>query len=135
MNIYEQFASTGLLDEPKTFPLSETAEITMLPTGGDKARRAFEKMMEPYGPRLNAGGKLTEQENKDLNVRFYSEYIVKGWKGIKGKDNEDIEFSAANAKQLFSDEKLAGFFALIIRMSQNDEGFKAASEATDEGNS
>jgi hypothetical protein len=135
MNIYEQFASDGLIDEAKTFPLSESAEITMLPTGGEKARRAFEKMMEPYGPRLNAGGKLTDEENKKLNARFYAEYIVKGWKGIKGKDNEEITFSKENALALFTDEKLAGFFALIIRMSQNDEGFKAAAEATDEGNS
>lgn len=133
MNIFEAF-ERNLIDEPKTFPLSETASITMLPTGGDKARRAFERMMEPYGPRLNAGGKLTDEENKKLNVRFYAEYIVKGWTGIKGRDKEDIPFSVENAKKLFEDEKLAGFFALIIRMSQNDEAFQSAASETDEGN-
>lgn len=135
MNLYEQFAANDLIDEPKSFPLSDEATITMLPTGGDKARRAFERMMEPYGPRLNAGGKLTDEENKKLNVRFYAEYIVKGWEGLRGRDKELIPYSKENAAAVFSDEKLAGFFALIIRMSQNDEAFKAASEATDEGNS
>lgn len=134
MNIYETFEST-LVDEAKSFPLSDTASITMIPTSGDKARRAFERMMEPYGPRLQAGGVLTEQENKDLNVRFYSEVIVKGWSGIKGRDKEDIPFSVENAKMLFSDKKLAGFFALIIRMSQNDAAFEAAAIEADEGNS
>jgi hypothetical protein len=133
MNVFEAF-ERNLIDEPKAFPLSEDAEITMLPTGGDKAQRAFERMMEPYGPRLNAGGKLTDDENRKLNIRFYSEHIVKGWKGIKGKDKEEIPFSVENAKELFSNPKLAGFFALIIRMSQNDEAFQAASAETDEGN-
>jgi hypothetical protein len=89
MNLYEAF-ERNLVDEGKEFPLSDTAYITLLPVGGDKARRAFERMMEPYSPRLNAGGKLTEEENKSLNVRFYSEVIIKGWTGIKGRDGENI---------------------------------------------
>lgn len=134
MNIYEAF-ERNLSDEPKTFPLGDDVSITMMPAGGDKAQRAFERMMEPYGPRLNAGGKLTTEENKKLNVRFYSEFIVKDWKGIRGRDGELIPFTKDNAAMLFSDEKLAGFFALIIRMTQNDEAFKEASSETDEGNS
>lgn len=133
MNIYEAF-ERNLEDTPKEFPLSDTCFITLLPMGGDKARRAFEKMMEPYGPRLNAGGKLTEQENKDLNVRFYSEYIVKGWRGMLGRDKEEITFSADNAKALFADEKLQSFFALIIRMASNDAAFEAARAEDDEKN-
>jgi hypothetical protein len=133
MNIYEAF-ERNLIDEPKTFPLGDDVSITMLPTGGDKAQRAFERMMEPYGPRLNAGGKLTDEENKKLNVRFYAEHIVKGWEGIRGRDKELLPYSKENAALLFSDPKIAGFFALIIRMSQNDEAFQAASEESDEGN-
>lgn len=133
MNIYEAF-ERNLDDTPKEFPLSDTASITMLPVGGEKARRAFERMMEPYSPRLNAGGKLTDQENKDLNVRFYAEHIIKGWKGITGRDGEDIPFTVDNAKMLFSDDKLAGFFALIIRMASNDAAFEAARAEDDAGN-
>jgi hypothetical protein len=134
MNLYEAF-ERNLVDEGKEFPLSDTANITLLPVGGDKARRAFERMMEPYSPRLNAGGKLTEEENKSLNVRFYSEVIIKGWTGIQGRDGENIPFTADNAKKLLSDEKLAGFFALIIRMASNDAAFEAARAEEDEGNS
>lgn len=133
MNLYETFAN-NLVDEAKTFPLSEEASITMLPIGGDKARRAFERMMEPYSARLQAGGSLTEAENKALNIRFYAEHIVKGWTGIKDQDGEAIEFSPERAKALFSDKKLEGFFALIVRMSQNEAAFKANAEEADEGN-
>jgi hypothetical protein len=134
MNLYEAF-ERNLVDEAKEFPLSDTAAIKLIPVGGDKARRALERLMEPYSPRLNAGGKLTEEENKQLNVRFYAETVIKGWTGIKGRDNEDIAFSVENAKKLLSDEKLAPFFSLIIRMATNDAAFEAARAEEDEGNS
>ena len=133
MNIYEAF-ERNLVDEGKEFPLSETAYITLLPVGGDKARRAFDRMMEPYSPRLNAGGKLTEEENKDLNIRFYAEHIVLGWRGITDRDGKDITFSKENVKKLLSDERLASFFALIIKMAANDAAFEAARAEEDEGN-
>lgn len=133
MNLYEAF-ETNLDDTAKEFPLSDTASITLLPIAGEKARRAFERMMEPYSPRLNAGGKLTDEENKQLNVRFYAETIIKTWKGIKDRDNNDIEFSPEAAKTLLSDEKLNSFFALIIRMAANDAAFEAKKAETDAGN-
>lgn len=134
MNLYEAF-ERNLVDEPKEFPLSDKTFITMLPVGGDKARRAFERMMEPYSPRLNAGGKLTEQENKDLNVRFYAEHIVTGWRGLNDREDKPIKWTKETAAALFADEKLASFFALIIRMASNDAAFEAARAEEDEGNS
>jgi len=133
MNLYEAFES-NLDDTAKEFPLSDTASITLMPIAGDKSRRAFERMMEPYSVRLNAGGKLTDEENKALNVRFYAENIVKGWKGIKDREGKEIKFSPEAATALFSDEKLAGFFALIIRMASNDASFEAKKAEADEGN-
>ena len=133
LNIFEAFES-NLDDTAKDFPLSDTCSITLLPVGGDKARRAFEQMMEPYSVRLNAGGKLTETENKELNVRFYAEHVVKGWKGMADADGKEIKFSVDNAKKLFSDDRLKGFFALIIRMAANDAAFEAKKAEADEGN-
>jgi hypothetical protein len=133
MNLYEAF-ERNLIDEGKEFPLSDTAHITLLPVGGDRARRAFERMMEPYSPRLNAGGKLTEQENKDLNVRFYAETVIKGWRGLTDREGNEIPFNKENATKLLSDEKLQSFFALIIRMASNDAAFEAARAEEDEKN-
>lgn len=133
MNLYEAFEST-LVDEGKTFPLSDTSEITLLPVGGDKARRAFDRMMEPYAPRLNAGGKLTDEENKKLNVQFYANHIVLGWKGLTDRDKQEIPYSKENAAKLFSDEKLGRFFALVIKMAANDAAFEAERAEEDSGN-
>lgn len=133
MNLYEAF-ERNLVDEGKEFPLSDTAYITLLPVGGDKARRAFDRMMEPYSPRLNAGGKLTDDENKKLNIQFYANHIVLSWRGLKGKDGAEIPYSKEAAAALFADEKLAGFFALIIRMAANDAAFEAERAEEDAGN-
>lgn len=134
MNLYEAF-ERKLEDKPKKFDLGDTESVTMIPAGGDKARRAFEQMMEPYSARLNAGGKLTEAENKKLNARFYAETIVKSWKGLTDREGKEIAFTPENAFALFTDPDLAGFFALLIRISQDDSAFKAAADAGDEGNS
>ena len=90
--------------------------------------------MEPYSVRLNAGGKLTEQENKDLNVKFFAEHIIKGWEGITDRDNNVIEFTPENAVKLLSDKKLERFFLLVIKMASDDESFGAAREEDDAGN-
>lgn len=134
MNIYEAF-ERNLEDSPKEFPLSDTASITLLPTGGEKARRLFERMMEPYAPRLQAGGKLTDDENKNLNVKYFAENIIVTWSGIKGKDGKEVKFSKENAKALLTDKKLEGFFNLIVKMASNDAAFEEKAAIEDEGNS
>ena len=134
MNIYEAFGS-DFKDAAKTFPLSEDASITLMPTSGEASRRAFEKLMEPYSVRLNAGGKLTEAENKALNVKFFANHIIKGWTGIRDSEGNEIEFSSAAAEALLGDKKLERFFLLIIKIANDEDSFKAARDENDLGNS
>lgn len=134
MNIYETFSKPAFLDSAKEFPLSEDASITLLPLTGEKSKRAFQKLMEPYTPRLKAGGVLTEAEQKDLNLRHFTDTVIVGWKGLKGLNGEAIEFSPTNAKALLSDPKLEGFFDLIAKMASNEAAFTEAQAVEDEGN-
>lgn len=120
MNLYEQF-DVQVSQDAKTFPLGEKESIDLLPMGSDLAKRKFEQMMEPYQPRLNAGGKLSEDENKSLNIRFFSEVIIRGWKGLTDKEGKEIKFSVENAKNLL--EALPRFFSMIIRMASDEEAF------------
>lgn len=125
MDVFAIFDKT-ITQDVKTFPLSEDASIDLLPMGSDLAKRKFEQMMEPYQPRLKAGGELSEEENKRLNLRFFSEVIVKGWKGLKDAEGKDIKFSAEAAAKLF--EALPRLFALVVRMASDEEAFSAARE-------
>lgn len=133
MDIYAAFENK-LVDEAKEFPLSETASITLRPIGGETARRAFEKMMEPYSVRLNAGGKLTDTENRDLNARFYAHHVIKGWKGIKDREGKEIKFSADAAETLLKDKALERFFTMILKMSADDDSFRETRDEDDSGN-
>lgn len=134
MNLYETFSKPPMTDSAKEFPLSETASITLLPLTGEKSKREFQKLMEPYTPRLKAGGTLTEGETKSINLRHFSETVIAGWKGIKGAKGEEIKFSPDVAKALLGDPKLESFFDLIAKMAANEQGFTEAQQVEDEGN-
>lgn len=132
MDLYGTF-DVQLSEDAKTFPLSDDASIDLLPMGSEYARRQFEKMMEPYQPRLKAGGELTEEEAKKLNTRFFAEVIIKGWKGLKDKDKKDIKFTSENAYKLL--EALPRFNAMIARMAADESAFEIKKTEEDEGNS
>jgi len=134
MNIYDAFGA-DLIDSAKTFPLSEDASITLMPTSGEASKRAFEKLMEPYSVRLNAGGKLTDAENKLLNAKFFANNIIKGWTGIKDAEGNEIEFSPERAEALLQEKKLERFFLLIIKIANDEDSFKAVRDEDDLGNS
>lgn len=138
MNIYEQF-DVQVSQEAKTFPLSDDASIDLLPMGSDFAKRKFDQIMAPYQPRLNAGGKLTEEENKRLNLKFFSEVIVRGWRGLReapteeGKLGKEIKYTPEAAAKLF--EALPRFFALVVRIASDEDSFVIEQIKADEGNS
>lgn len=135
MNIYEAFEQEPVVDEAKSFPLSETANILLRPLSGETSKRALEKLMEPYSVRLNAGGKLTDEENKKLNAEFYSQNIIKGWNGLTDKDKKEIKFSPKAAEALLLDPKMERFFHLVVKIAADEDQFRAARTEDDAGNS
>lgn len=135
MNLFETFSKPEMAETAKEFPLGIDAFITLLPTNGEKSKRAFQKMMEPFAPRLKANHPLTENEVKDLNIRHFADTIIVNWRGLKGEKDEEITYSKENAKLLLTNPKLEGFFDLIARMAQNDAAFSEEQAQEDEGNS
>jgi hypothetical protein len=132
MNLYEAF-DVQVSQDAKTFPLGEDSSIDLLPLASDVAKRKFDSLMEPYQARINAGIKLTEEENKKLNIKFFSETIVRGWKGLKDAEKKDIKFSPENAAKLF--EALPRFFALVLRLASDEDAFTIAKVEDEEKNS
>lgn len=134
MNIYEAFEQEPLVDEAKSFPLSDTASISLRPLTGETSKRALEKLMEPYAVRLKNGGSLTDEENKTLNAKFYSQNIIKGWKGLTDRDGKEIKFSPSAAEALLLDPKMERFFALIVKIAAEEDQFRAERTEDDAGN-
>lgn len=134
MNIYEAFEQEPVLDETKSFPLSDTASISLRPLTGETSKRALEKLMEPYSVRLKNGGHLTDDENKTLNAKFYSHTIIKGWKGLTDREGKEIKFSPATAEALLLDPKMEKFFNLIVKIAAEEDQFRAERTEEDAGN-
>lgn len=134
MNLYEAFEQEPVIDEAKSFPLSDTASIMLRPLTGETSKRALEKLMEPYSVRLKNGGHLTDEENKTLNAKFYSQNIIKGWTGLKDREGKDIKFTPAAAEALLLDPKMERFFGLIVKIAAEEDQFRAERTEEDAGN-
>jgi hypothetical protein len=132
MNLFDAF-DVQVSQDAKTFPLSEDASIDLLPLASDVAKRKFDQLMEPYQARLSAGVKLTEDENKKLNIRFFSETIVRGWVGLKDADGKDVKYTPENAAKLF--DALPRFFALVLRLASDEDAFTIQKVEDEEKNS
>lgn len=134
LNIYEAFESNPIVDEAKEFPLGESSGIKLRPLSGTTSRRGFDKLMEPYSVRLNAGGSLTEAENKALNARFYATYIIAGWHGLTDSEGKDIEYSPERAEALLLDPKLERLFSIVIKIAADEDSFRTTRTEDDAGN-
>lgn len=132
MDLYATF-DKQVSQDAKTFPLSDTASIDLYPMASDFARRKFDQLMEPFQARIKAGGELSEAEASKINLRFFAEVIIKGWRGLKDKDGKDIKFTPENAQKLL--EALPRFTAMIARMAADESAFEIKQTEEDVGNS
>lgn len=132
MNIYEAFESKDLEEDGKWFDLGPDSSIRLLYMGCEKARRKHENLMRPYAQRQKMGLELTEDESKAVNAKFLSECLVLDWKGIKGKDGEDIPYSADAVAAITT--ALPRFTALIMRIAMDETNFEKELVETETGN-
>lgn len=132
MNPYELF-SKEIDDKPKRFPLSQTSGITLIPMGGETAQRAFNELMRPYESRLKMGSALTEDESKELNIKFMVDTIVKGFDGFEGSDKQPVEYSKEVLTAMFS--KMPRFLALVMNIAKEEDNFEKAIIQEEVGNS
>lgn len=142
MDIYSAF-DVQVSQDAKNFPLSDDSSIDLLPLGSDVAKKAFDALMEPYQSRISNGLKLTDEENKKINIRFFSETVVRGWTGLRAKPTAEqaaagekgdlIPYTPENAAKLF--EALPRFFALIFKLASDEESFAVKKTADEEKNS
>lgn len=122
MNIFEVFETKPIVDEGKWFDLSDTAKIKLRYLGSDVAKRAYENLMRPFAQRQKLGLELTEAESKKVNVEFLSSTVILDWKGILGKDKEEIAYSAEAVAALC--EALPRFTALVFRIATDETNFE-----------
>lgn len=132
MNIYEAFQTKDIEEDGKWFDLGPDSRIKLLFMGCEKARRKHENLMRPFGSRLKAGLELTEEESKAINAKFLSECLVLDWKGIKGKEGEDIPYTPEAVAALTT--ALPRFTSLILQIAMEQSNFEKELAEAEEGN-
>ncbi|USM11585.1 pre-tape measure chaperone [Citromicrobium phage vB_CbaS-RXM] len=132
MNIYEAFETKELEEDGKWFDLGPDSGIKLLYMGCEKARRKHENLMRPYAQRQKLGLELSDDESTAVNSKFLSECLVLDWKGIKGKDKEDIPYSPEAVAALC--KALPRFTAIILRIAMDETNFEKELVETETGN-
>lgn len=126
-SIYDLFATDPKAEAGEGLVLDYGAfgRITIRRAGG--ANRAFARTLEarlrPYRRQMQAGT-LDEAVAERLLAEVYAETVLLGWEGIRGRDGQEIAFSASAAAKLLTD--LPELFRDIQEQAQKAANFRAA---------
>lgn len=77
--------------------------------------------MKPYKRQLDAGT-LSDEIKEAVLLEVFVTKILKGWENVKDSNGNTIEFTAENAKTLFTD--LPDLYADLLDFAQKAETFR-----------
>jgi hypothetical protein len=105
-------------------------EVTIARAGGANRKFAsiMEQKMRPYRTSINLGT-LDETTAQQLLAEAYSEAVILGWKGVKGRDGKTIAFTKTNVVKVLLD--LPDFFNDIREQSERVANFTVGEVAID----
>mgnify|MGYP007077654153 CR=1 FL=1 len=132
MSIYDIFETKPLDEEGKWFDLGPKEKIKLRFMGSEAARRAHENLMRPYTQRVKMGIELTDEEAKQVNIKFLSETLILDWQGFTDRDGKEIKFTPAAAATLC--EALPRLTALILRIAMEENNFEKEMIEAEAGN-
>lgn len=108
-------------------------EVTIHRAGGSNTayRNAYNAAMKPYA-RLHQKGLLDPQKHEEIVKKCFAKTVVKGWKGLKGKDGKALKFSVENCIKVFDD--LPEFYADLAVQATQVSNFNADNEEAEAKN-
>lgn len=131
---YAQFETSPDLERDGIVIDYGTFQFVIARAGGANAdyERVLQRLVRPYR-RAAQAGTLDSKVRDDLVRQAFSETVVKGWKGVKGRDGNEIPFSPVAARKLFED--LPELFADLLVQSMTVANFLREGREADAGNS
>lgn len=107
--------------------------LTLRRAGGrnTKYRDSFDEHTKKNKRRISVGD-LPEDEARMLFAKVYADSVVVGWSGVKGADNQALEFNKENVVQVLYD--LPEFFALVQQDALSYTHFRNDTLEDDAGN-
>lgn len=103
----------------------ENIEFRIARAGGTNTRylKALEHKSKPYRRQIQ-NNSMDLEMSQQLMRDVFAEAVLLGWTGVEDADNNPIEFTVTNAKQLFKD--LPDLFADIQEQANNASLFRAS---------
>lgn len=83
----------------------------------------LERVTRPYRKRMDAHT-LDNSVANELYIQVFAESVVKGWEGIKDRDDKTLKFTVDNCVQLFKD--LPDLFSDVREAANDVSNFRVA---------
>jgi hypothetical protein len=84
--------------------------------------RVKEEKLKPHRRALELGTPLPQDVVHNILLETFAETILKGWRGVKGEDDNDYPFNKENAVALLNE--FPDIFEMLWQMSNNMEIFR-----------
>ena len=103
-NIYEIFETDEDLEREGVWIDFGYGQFRIAYIGGANQGfgREFAEKMKPY-LKLEERGEMDPKIARQIQIECYVNHVVKDWKGVIGRDDEDIPFSKQKALELFTE--------------------------------
>lgn len=133
MNLYKQFKTDEKLEQ-NGVPVNygDGLVLTLRRAGASNPlfRAAAERHLKPRQHALKA---MDEPGSRKLMAEVYADAVVAGWEGMKGPDEQPLEFTRDNVVKVLTD--LPEFFKIVQRDAEEMTLFRAQEVASNAKNS
>ena len=129
MQLKQYAVDENLAENGRVIPLGKDASITVARMNNKNFNAAFNKLIAPYGSRVD---RIDGEEKEEIYMKCFAQYVVLDWKGIYDGDDL-IEYSPENVIAMF--KKYVEFHNEILELARDYTVFVNQDEAEDLGNS
>ncbi len=136
MSIYDSFETDEQLEKDGAWieigDMSFKLRYAGAGTTNKQFTKAFDAVSRPYRRGQNGTVQIPENKATEIFYELYAKHVVVDWKGVVGKDQEEVPYSIENCVKIFRD--LPKFFLTIKGMAEEIEHFKGEQLEAESGN-
>lgn len=132
-NLHAQYETDEALEASGVeVPLGDGIFIKVRSYRAPAVQEAHRRLLDGVKHLRRRNRELPQGVSKDLAHRLLAEHVIVGWSGLKDADGQDIEFTAANARELL--EELPHVADILADAAGNISNFQAQLDEEAEGN-
>lgn len=132
-NLHAQYETDEVLEAAGVeVPLGDNIFITVRSFRCPAVQEAHRRMQDGVKHLRRRNKELDPKTAKEMAHRLLAEHVIVGWRGLKDAEDNEIEFTAANARELL--EELPHVADILADAAGNISTFQAQLDEEAEGN-